>query len=416
LRKISKNSNLPKETQNFIGNKLEWQNEITNAMTVLKNLEGDLHKRENAVKKKEEELSRKERELQALQSKLETMSVHEEFRKRSSSGISQLPNWDERNVSDWLTAIQLGQYRELFQENNIDGEALGTIGDDDLKNLGVNSLGHRRKILESRAKLLYTLEYPTLSPSNSAAVLISPPLDSSSSMSLLSTTSLITNSAILSTPPSVSSNKNAGSSFNNDLAQSPSMKSQGIPVKITVHHHRSNATFRFIVDVLIEGDPSFFQATPILRKHHSGGSIPRNSGNNNNNNANGNNNNNVTTSLSMNSLNTLSNSNSSNSSSNNSSNNSSLTSVDNFAQFQSGKYFVERVVFHANGENSFGTMVIDPPFQYKVPSENKVGSEIKVVIDFDKKRFKKLTSEFRYKLVEDHGGKVFIVHLRLKRN
>jgi hypothetical protein len=51
------------------------------------------------------------------------------------------------DVRGWLAEHGLEQYAEAFTENAIDGESLRTLSDDDLKELGVKALGHRKKLL-----------------------------------------------------------------------------------------------------------------------------------------------------------------------------------------------------------------------------------------------------------------------------
>jgi class 3 adenylate cyclase/tetratricopeptide (TPR) repeat protein len=51
------------------------------------------------------------------------------------------------DIGDWLRNLGLGQYEPAFRENEIDGEVLLTLTVEDLKELGVVALGHRRKIL-----------------------------------------------------------------------------------------------------------------------------------------------------------------------------------------------------------------------------------------------------------------------------
>jgi class 3 adenylate cyclase len=56
-------------------------------------------------------------------------------------------------TSDWLRGIGLEQYATSFEENAIDGETLRELTADDLRELGVNLVGHRRKILLAIAAL-----------------------------------------------------------------------------------------------------------------------------------------------------------------------------------------------------------------------------------------------------------------------
>jgi class 3 adenylate cyclase len=56
-------------------------------------------------------------------------------------------------IDTWLRGIGLGQYAELFRTNDIDAELLPRLTADDLKDMGVASLGHRTKLLEAIAAL-----------------------------------------------------------------------------------------------------------------------------------------------------------------------------------------------------------------------------------------------------------------------
>ena len=57
------------------------------------------------------------------------------------------------DVGDWLRSLGLQQYETLFRENDVDAEVLSTLGADDLRELGVSSLGHRKKLLAAIAAL-----------------------------------------------------------------------------------------------------------------------------------------------------------------------------------------------------------------------------------------------------------------------
>src|SRR5262249_40504704 len=56
-------------------------------------------------------------------------------------------------ISDWLRGLGLEQYASAFQDNAIDAEILRELTADDLKDLGVNLVGHRRKLLAAIAAL-----------------------------------------------------------------------------------------------------------------------------------------------------------------------------------------------------------------------------------------------------------------------
>ena len=49
------------------------------------------------------------------------------------------------DVADWLRALGLERYEAAFRENAVDAELLPNLTADDLKDLGVASIGHRRQ-------------------------------------------------------------------------------------------------------------------------------------------------------------------------------------------------------------------------------------------------------------------------------
>ena len=57
------------------------------------------------------------------------------------------------DVVVWLRSLGLGKYEALFHENDIDETVLPNLTAEDLKELGVASLGHRRKLLDAIAAL-----------------------------------------------------------------------------------------------------------------------------------------------------------------------------------------------------------------------------------------------------------------------
>jgi hypothetical protein len=53
------------------------------------------------------------------------------------------------DVGRWLRALGLGQYEAAFRDNEIDGDVLPKLTVEDLKDLGVAVVGHRRKIMSA---------------------------------------------------------------------------------------------------------------------------------------------------------------------------------------------------------------------------------------------------------------------------
>lgn len=55
-------------------------------------------------------------------------------------------------VTEWLSKLGFGQYARVFAENDIDFSVLQQLTDADLKELGVGSLGHRKRLLAAIAE------------------------------------------------------------------------------------------------------------------------------------------------------------------------------------------------------------------------------------------------------------------------
>ncbi len=58
-----------------------------------------------------------------------------------------------QQIADWLEKLNLGQYAKQFAENDITFGILPELTDQDLKELGIASLGHRRQLLRAIAQL-----------------------------------------------------------------------------------------------------------------------------------------------------------------------------------------------------------------------------------------------------------------------
>src|SRR6516162_629257 len=54
-----------------------------------------------------------------------------------------------QQVTDWLEKLGMSEYAQRFADNDIGFSILGDLTDQDLKDLGVASLGHRRKLLRA---------------------------------------------------------------------------------------------------------------------------------------------------------------------------------------------------------------------------------------------------------------------------
>jgi len=56
-------------------------------------------------------------------------------------------------IAVWLRGLGLEQYVPAFRDNDIDGEVLRRLTGEDLRELGVTSIGHRRRLLDAIAAL-----------------------------------------------------------------------------------------------------------------------------------------------------------------------------------------------------------------------------------------------------------------------
>ncbi|QRM35623.1 AAA family ATPase [Microvirga sp. VF16] len=57
------------------------------------------------------------------------------------------------DIAAWLRSLGLGQYEPAFRDNDIDAELVAQLTAEDLKDLGIVSVGHRRKLLDAIAAL-----------------------------------------------------------------------------------------------------------------------------------------------------------------------------------------------------------------------------------------------------------------------
>ncbi len=67
----------------------------------------------------------------------------------------ETPEWRRRTVAiaAWLRSLGLEQYEPAFRGNDIDDDVVPRLTAEDLKDLGVVSVGHRRRLLDAIAEL-----------------------------------------------------------------------------------------------------------------------------------------------------------------------------------------------------------------------------------------------------------------------
>eukprot|EP00912_Choanoflagellata_sp_UC4_P001601 UC4_evm3s1019 len=63
--------------------------------------------------------------------------------------------WSSQEVSDWLCSLgaEIKPYVQTFMENEIDGRHLQTLGKEDLADMGIEKIGHRKTIMNNLMKL-----------------------------------------------------------------------------------------------------------------------------------------------------------------------------------------------------------------------------------------------------------------------
>ena len=72
------------------------------------------------------------------------------------------------DLGDWLRSLDLERYEAAFRENEIDDTILPRLTAEDLKELGVGPVGHRRKLLDAIAALRADANAPLPAPSPTA--------------------------------------------------------------------------------------------------------------------------------------------------------------------------------------------------------------------------------------------------------
>jgi class 3 adenylate cyclase len=73
------------------------------------------------------------------------------------------------NVAEWLRGLGFEQYAPAFRDNHVDGEVLRRLTAEDLRELGVASIGHRRRLLDAITALVAADTPPTPTPASIAA-------------------------------------------------------------------------------------------------------------------------------------------------------------------------------------------------------------------------------------------------------
>ena len=70
------------------------------------------------------------------------------------------------DIEAWLRGLGLERYEPAFRDNEIDWEVLPKLTSDDLREIGVTAIGHRRKLLEAIAAIGATVPTALSAASN----------------------------------------------------------------------------------------------------------------------------------------------------------------------------------------------------------------------------------------------------------
>jgi hypothetical protein len=57
------------------------------------------------------------------------------------------------DVGDWLRTLGLERYEEAFRENAVTSDLIPSLTAEDLKDLGITAVGHRRRLLDAASAL-----------------------------------------------------------------------------------------------------------------------------------------------------------------------------------------------------------------------------------------------------------------------
>jgi class 3 adenylate cyclase len=73
------------------------------------------------------------------------------------------------DIADWLRRLGLEQYEPAFRTNEIDERVLPSLTAEDLRDLGITLVGHRRRLLDAIAALGTTAPPAANAPTSASA-------------------------------------------------------------------------------------------------------------------------------------------------------------------------------------------------------------------------------------------------------
>jgi hypothetical protein len=81
------------------------------------------------------------------------------------------------DIAAWLQGLGLERYVPAFRDNEIDWEVLPKLTSEDLREIGVAAIGHRRKLLDAIAALGTTVPTATVPTATVPTTAVTAPSD-----------------------------------------------------------------------------------------------------------------------------------------------------------------------------------------------------------------------------------------------
>ncbi|CAH1238993.1 MAP3K20 [Branchiostoma lanceolatum] len=139
LEGMMQDKNFAEMSDSFHQLKMAWKAEIQLTVEKLKKMERALSMREQQLQKKEKDLHRREQKLRSSLSVPTITADHD------------VGAWTEQEVHIWMQHLgndsghpsDLSKYADMFLQNNINGKRLLMLSPEDLRSMGILSLGHR---------------------------------------------------------------------------------------------------------------------------------------------------------------------------------------------------------------------------------------------------------------------------------
>lgn len=81
--------------------------------------------------------------------KFRTKGAASHSKEQAAKTARDVASWGTQEVATWLETLQLSEYIDSFEKNDIRGRELLTLARRDLKDLGVTKVGHVKRILQA---------------------------------------------------------------------------------------------------------------------------------------------------------------------------------------------------------------------------------------------------------------------------